>query len=243
MTANAPLPCLILFLVMTNIASYPAFLLLSQLFFLLTPLRPYVTNGVSLLQTNRVIVPNGPIVMVMPFLHTGRKRAPLLPETEESMTTTIDFITALFSEVDEQLRPIPKHPEAHLWPSEVVTLGLLHALKGGGNRAFYRWLTRDYRALFPRLPERTRLFRLFTTHQDWTQLFMAAPTVLGVIDTYGIELIHPIREGRSPQQIGRKGLSNHRWIVGGKLCLLLNQWGLIVGWACDTANVAERSHL
>src|SRR5262245_53848310 len=200
-----------------------------------------VTNGVSLLQTNKVIVLTGPIVMVMPFLHTGRKRAPLLPETEESMTTTIDFITALFYEVDEQLRPIPKHPEAHLWPSEVVTLGLLHALKGGGNRAFYRWLTRDYRALFPRLPERTRLFRLFTTHQDWTQLFMAAPTVLSVIDTYGIELIHPIREGRSPQQIGRKGLSNHRWIVGGKLCLLLNQWGLIVGWACATANVADNT--
>jgi hypothetical protein len=41
---------------------------------------------------------------------------------------TVDFITALFSEVDEQLGPIPKHPEAHLWPSEVVTLGLLHAL-------------------------------------------------------------------------------------------------------------------
>ena len=70
---------------------------------------------------------------------------------------------------------------------------------------------------------------------------MAAPTVLGVIDTYGIELIHPMREGRSPQQIGRKGLSNHRWIVGGKLCLLLNQWGLIVGWACATANVADNS--
>jgi hypothetical protein len=31
--------------------------------------------------------------------------------------------------------------------------------------------------------------------------------VLGVIDTYGIELIHPMREGRSPHQIGRKGLS------------------------------------
>ena len=73
-----------------------------------------------------------------------------------------------------------------------------------GNRPFYRWLTRDYRTLFPRLPERTRLFRLFVTHQDWTQGFLASPTVLGVIDTYGIELIHPIREGRSPQQIGRK---------------------------------------
>ena len=38
---------------------------------------------------------------------------------------TVEFITALFYEVDEQLRTIPKHPEAHLWPSEVVTLGLL----------------------------------------------------------------------------------------------------------------------
>jgi hypothetical protein len=67
-------------------------------------------------------------------------------------------------------------------------------------------LTRDYRPLFPHLPERTRLFRLFKTHQNWTQAFLAAPTVLGVIDTYGIELIHPIREGRSPQQIGCKGV-------------------------------------
>src|SRR5256885_2608617 len=155
--------------------------------------------------------------------------------------STVEFITVLFFEVDEQLRAIPKHPEAHLWPSEVVTLGLLHALKGVGNRPFYRWLTRDYRTLFPRLPERTRLFRLLKTHQDWTTAFLAAPTVLGVIDTYGIELIHPMREGRSPQQIGRKGLSNHRWIVGGKLCLVLNQWGLIVGWACDTANVADNT--
>ena len=157
------------------------------------------------------------------------------------MTTTIDLITDLFCRVDDRMRGIPTHPEAHLWPSEVVTLGLLHALKGVGNRPFYRWLTRDYRALFPRLPERTRLFRLLKTHQDWTQVFLAAPTVLGVIDTYGIELIHPIREGRSPQQIGRKGLSNHRWIVGGKLCLLLNQYGLVVGWDCAAANVADNA--
>jgi len=85
---------------------------------------------------------------------------------------TLDFITALFYEIDEQMGAIPKHPEAHLWPSEVVTLGLLHALKGIGNRPFYRWLTRDYRPLFPRLPERTRLFRLLTTHQDWARAFL-----------------------------------------------------------------------
>src|SRR6267142_1579481 len=193
---------------------------------------------VSCKPTNTIVLASL-IVMVMHFLQAGRKRA-TLPGTEESMTT-IDCITALFCQVDDHLPGIPKHPEAHLWPSEVVTLGLLHALKGVGNRAFYRWLTRDSRVLFPRLPERTRLFRLLRTHQDWTEVFLAAPTVLGVIDAYGIELIHPMREGRSPQQIGRKGLSNHRWIVGGKLCLLLNQWGLIVGWACATANVADNT--
>jgi hypothetical protein len=79
------------------------------------------------------------------------------------------------------------------------------------------------------------------THQDWTQAFLASPTVLGVIDTYGIELLHPIREGRSLRQIGRTSLSNHRWIVGGKRCLLLNQWGLVVAWECTTAHVADNT--
>ena len=97
--------------------------------------------------------------------------------------TTEELITALFYEVDEQLGAIPKHPEAPLWPSAVVTLGLLPALQGVGNRPFYRWLTRDYRPLFPRLPERTRLFRLLKTHQNWPRAFLATPTVLGVIDT------------------------------------------------------------
>src|SRR5215813_13923849 len=68
----------------------------------------------------RTIVLTSLIVVVMHFLHTGCKRA-TLRGTEESMTTTIDFITALFSEVDEQMGAIPQHPEAHLWPSEVVT--------------------------------------------------------------------------------------------------------------------------
>ena len=149
------------------------------------------------------------------------------------------YIIKLFCRVDDKLKGVPKHSQAKLYPSEVVTLAFLFATKGVGSRAFYRWLCRDWRPLFPNLPERTRLFRLFKTHQDWTELFMADPTVLGVIDTYGIELVHPIREGRSPKQIGKKGVSNHRWIVGGKLCLLLNQQGRIVDWDCATANVHD----
>jgi hypothetical protein len=79
--------------------------------------------------------------------------------------------------------------------------------------------------LFPQVPERTRFARLFKTHTAWTACFLAVPTVLGVGDSYGIEVIHPIREGRSSAQIGTKGQSNHCWIVGGKLCFIVNQWG------------------
>jgi hypothetical protein len=157
--------------------------------------------------------------------------------------TTQDFITALFCRVDDKMHHdhhVPQHPQAKLAPSEVVTLGLLFALKGSGTRAFYRWAKRDLRPLFPQLPERTRLFRLLAAHHNWTQLFLAAPTVLGICDSYGIELVHPMREGRSATQIGKKGKSNHRWIVGAKLALVLNQWGLVVDWDTDTANVSDQ---
>jgi hypothetical protein len=94
-------------------------------------------------------------------------------------------------------------------------------------------------ALFPPLPERTRLFRLFATHQAWADRFLAAPTVLGIADSYGIELRHPRRHGRSTRQIGKKGLSNGRWIVGGKLGVVVTQWGRIAAWGCATATVYD----
>jgi hypothetical protein len=45
---------------------------------------------------------------------------------------TVELITALFSEVDEQMGAISTHPEAPLWPRAVVTLGLWHALHKRG---------------------------------------------------------------------------------------------------------------
>ena len=153
--------------------------------------------------------------------------------------STKDFIIELFCRVDDVMRDVPKHHQASLYPSEVVTLGMLFSLKGVGNRAFYRWLIRDYLSLFPKLPERTRLFRLFAAHQEWTTRFMAQPTVLGVADTYAISMLHPKRAGRSFRQVGKFGISNHVWVMGGKLCFVLNQWGLVCGWDCATANVYD----
>jgi len=85
--------------------------------------------------------------------------------------TTIDFITELFCRIDDKMADIKKHSQASLYPREVVTIALLFSLKGVGNRAFYRRLKRDYLAWFPKLPCRTRLFRLFNMSK-WIDRFI-----------------------------------------------------------------------
>jgi len=42
--------------------------------------------------------------------------------------TTQDFLIALFYPVDQEMREVLKHPDAKLYPSEVVTLALLFAI-------------------------------------------------------------------------------------------------------------------
>lgn len=154
-----------------------------------------------------------------------------------------DFIIDLFCRVDDQLGSLPRLPSEKLHRSELVTLGMLFALKGDSARDFYRWISNNARHLFPDMPSRTRLFRRLARWCDLTKTFLAKPTLLGVVDTYGIELIHPFREGRSERQIGRKGLSNHRWIVGAKLGVHVNQWGRIVAWRTEPANVHDSHFL
>ena len=120
--------------------------------------------------------------------------------------TTEDIILHIFCLVDDNLPDIPKHPQAKLYPSELVTIGILFALKGGRFRAFYRWLKRDYGDWFGKgeLPHRTRLQRLLKTHQDWCDHLMAEPSFFTVIDTYPIELLFPVREGAANNKLERK---------------------------------------
>ena len=153
--------------------------------------------------------------------------------------TDSDFIIELFCRVDDMMKDVPKHSQASMYPSELVTLGIVFALKGSGSRAFYRWVSHNFKDLFLMLLERTRFFRALKKHRVWLPRFLAEPSMISLIDSFGIELIHPRREGRSKQQIVHKGYSNKRWIVGGKLCVLLNHLGLIVGWGCDTTNVYD----
>src|SRR5262249_59730844 len=77
----------------------------------------------------------------------------------EASLTPIHCSTACCCQVEDPLAGLPTPSEAYLWPREVVTVGLLHALTGVGNRALYRWLTRDYRALQPAGPRPTHAGR------------------------------------------------------------------------------------
>jgi ABC-type microcin C transport system permease subunit YejB len=81
--------------------------------------------------------------------------------------TAGDFITMLFCRIGYAMRGVPKHILATLYPSEVVMPGVLFALTGVGERAFDRWVRRDYHPLFTGLPERTRLFRVLTHVRTW----------------------------------------------------------------------------
>lgn len=152
---------------------------------------------------------------------------------------TDESIIRLFCMVDDQLGAVNKRADAHLYPSEIVTIGLLFSLKGGRFRAFSRWLAAKYRMYFPALPERTRLQRLLRDHAALALDFLAEPSFFTVLDTYGIELIHPRRAGRSTQQIGKKGKSNGCWIVSIKLGWLINNAGEVVDWTWDTANAPD----
>lgn len=156
--------------------------------------------------------------------------------------TTGDIILHIFCLVDDSLPKIPRHSQAKLYPSELVTIGILFALKGGFFRAFYRWLNRDYGTWFGdgSLPERTRLQRLLKTHQDWCDLLLVDPTFFTVIDSYPIELLFPIREGRSEQQVGKKGRDKGRWSIGIKFCVLLNDVCRVVNWDWSTMNVNDK---
>src|SRR5438067_3599023 len=142
---------------------------------------------------------------------------PLSRGSTDAVLRLHELSTAWFSHIEQPRHAMPPPPAAHLWPRAVGTLGLLPALQGGGTRPCSRWVPRDSRALFPRLPARTRLLRLLKPQQDWTQVCWAAPTVLGGSATEGSAWLPPRRAGRRPPPRGRTGLANPRWMGGGTL--------------------------
>jgi len=157
--------------------------------------------------------------------------------------TTEDIIIHIFCCVDDQMRDVKKVAQATLYPSEVVTIGILFALIGGHFRAFCRWLQRDYAALFGGLPDRTTLQRQLRAQQHHADRLLADASLLNVVDSFPIELLFPIRQGRSKQQLGKKSRDKGRWSIGIKLCWILNRLGQVVGWHWLTMNCPDQDFL
>ena len=151
-----------------------------------------------------------------------------------------DIIIRLFCMVDDKLAKVNKRSNAHLYPSQIVTIGILFTLKGVPYRAFYRWLKGDWWHLLPQLPECSRRLRLLAEYDYLTDSFLVAPQEESVIDSYGVELLHPRRQGRRRAQIGEKGISNHRGIGGGKRCWLISPPGPISDRAWAPANTHDQ---
>jgi hypothetical protein len=150
------------------------------------------------------------------------------------------IILCLFFAIDEKLKNVKRKADSEISVSEIVTIGVLYVLKGKLKRQFYRWLSANQEHNFPDIPDRTRLFRLLKKYSQMSNEFLGSESTLGIADSYGIELVHPIREGRSDKQIGKKGKSNHRWIVGMKYVVIVNQAGKIVDWESDAANIHDK---
>lgn len=157
----------------------------------------------------------------------------------DGSTCSCDFTIDLFCRIDQVMLDVPRHPQALLWPSEIVTLAILFVLKGRSERAFYRYACRELIGLFPKLPERTRLFRLFAAHRNWSDRFFAAPTFFGIADSFGIELLQTRRLGRSAGQIAKRGFCGSRWIAGAKLGWIINAHGQVCAWDVTTANTYD----
>ena len=52
--------------------------------------------------------------------------------------TTEDIIIHIFCRVDEQLPPLMKHSQVKLYPSELVTIGVLYAVSSPSSTATHR---------------------------------------------------------------------------------------------------------
>lgn len=93
--------------------------------------------------------------------------------------------------------------ELPLYPSEVVTISILFALKGCHSRAFCHWFKRDYATLVSRQYDRTTLQRQLCQQQYHGDRLLPDASLLNVIDNFPIELLFLIHKRRAQQKLGK----------------------------------------
>ncbi len=92
-------------------------------------------------------------------------------------------------------------------------------------------------------PTGRHLQRQLRTQQYHADQLLADPSLLNEVDSFPIELLFPIREGRSKRQMGKKSRDKGRWSIGIKLCWILNRLGQVVGWHWLAMNRPDQNFL
>ena len=92
-------------------------------------------------------------------------------------------------------------------------------------------------------PTGRHLQRQLRTQQYHADQLLADPSLLNEVDSFPIELLFPIREGRSKRQMGKKSRDKGRWSIGIKLCWILNRLGQVAGWHWLTMHRPDQDFL
>lgn len=126
------------------------------------------------------------------------------------------MITRRFWMVDDRLGLVKKRPDARLYESEVVTIGLLFVARGGQYRPFSRWLTAKW--LFvsgAARPDAAAAPVALVERVDGRVLYHA------IVLARGGHLRHrmaPSATRRAKLAAGQqKGVSNGCWMIGVKV--------------------------
>jgi len=88
----------------------------------------------------------------------------------------------------------------------------------------------------------SRLCRLFHQYEPVIQVFSKHwhQRDWAVLDSAHCEVIHPIRESRSPKDWIGKSKSKGRWVVGMRVVTVVSPKGDILDWTVDASNVHDK---
>lgn len=162
-----------------------------------------------------------------------------------------DMITLIFSSIDDIVKSIkldPKPgPKGTLSESEILTLMVLHPILKPfcDLQRFYNCINWNFKHLFPKIPDYTRILRLFIKNKEllvYVMTKLSDPNSFGlIVDGTPIGVMEVIRgkfakSFRDARKV--KCASKNEWHFGFLLVLIIDQQGTIT-----TANIGVEAEV